>query len=96
MFCFPTLSSVLTDRDRDELSLVLSIRSAIPVPNVHVFYNMFRRLFESGIHHAEPGVNPGRHNTDDEEIIAAFEAIPTTSGRVTTLLATARNLNFSI
>ncbi|GBP13811.1 hypothetical protein EVAR_8026_1 [Eumeta japonica] len=51
-----------------------------------------RLLSESGIHHAEPGVNPERHNSDDEEeIIAAFEANSTISVRVI-----ARNLNLSI
>lgn len=61
------------------------------VPHVRVFYNTFRRLSESGIHRAEPGVNPGRHSTSTEEdILAAFEADPGTSVRVI-----ARNLNIS-
>lgn len=62
------------------------------LPNVRVFYNTFRRLSESGIRQVEPGVNPGRHDPDvEEEILAAFEADPTTSVRVV-----ARNLNLSI
>ncbi|XP_074041464.1 uncharacterized protein [Leptinotarsa decemlineata] len=53
------------------------------VPNVRVFSNTYRRLSESGIHHAEPAVNPGRHNVNvEEQILAAFEADPTTSIRV--------------
>ncbi|GBP83093.1 hypothetical protein EVAR_84857_1 [Eumeta japonica] len=60
--------------------------------NINVDIMPFRRLSESDIHHAEPGVNPGKHNPDDdEEMIAAFEADPTTSVRVV-----ARNLNLSI
>lgn len=62
------------------------------MPNVRVFYNTFRRLSESGIRRAEAGVNPGRHNPDhEEEILAAFQADPTTSVRVV-----AKNLNLSI
>ncbi|XP_074030951.1 uncharacterized protein [Leptinotarsa decemlineata] len=62
------------------------------VPNVRVFSNTYRRLSESGIHHAEPAVNPGRHNVNvEEQILAAFEADPTTSIRVV-----ARDLNLSI
>lgn len=61
------------------------------VPNVRVFYNTFRRLAEDGIHRVEPGVNPGRHSPGvEEDILAAFEADPTTSTR-----AVARNLNIS-
>ncbi|KAG5893918.1 hypothetical protein JTB14_028728 [Gonioctena quinquepunctata] len=53
------------------------------VPNVRVFSNTYRRLSESGIHHAEPAVNPGRHNVNvEEQILAAFEADPTISIRV--------------
>ncbi|KAG5893118.1 hypothetical protein JTB14_019321 [Gonioctena quinquepunctata] len=62
------------------------------VPNVRVFSNTYRRLSESGIHHAEPAVNPGRHNVNvEEQILAAFEADPTISIRVV-----ARDLNLSI
>ena len=41
------------------------------LPNARVFQNTFSRLSEPGIHHAEPGVNPGRHDTGIEEDIIA-------------------------
>lgn len=62
------------------------------LPNVRVFYNTFRRLSVVGIHRAESGFNPGRHHPSiEEDIIAAFDADPTTSVRVV-----ARNLNISV
>lgn len=61
------------------------------LPNVRVFYNTFRRLAEDGIHHVEPGVNPGRHDPSvEEDILAEFAANPHISTR-----AIARNLNLS-
>ncbi|KAG5875940.1 Fasciclin-3, partial [Gonioctena quinquepunctata] len=87
-----------TDEYIDEANIMEPFDShysllAIPkVPNVRVFSNTYRRLSESGIHHAEPAVNPGRHNVNvEEQILAAFEADPTISIRVV-----ARDLNLSI
>lgn len=53
------------------------------LPNVTVFYNTYRRLYETGsVKRNEPGVNPGRHPPEVEDLILqAFAVDPTTSTR---------------
>lgn len=62
------------------------------LPDVRVFSNTYRRLGETGrVQSSEPGVNPGRHSVQDEELILqAFQNDPTTSVR-----AVSRNLGIS-
>ncbi|CAH1957314.1 unnamed protein product [Acanthoscelides obtectus] len=53
------------------------------LPNVTVFYNTYRRLYETGsVTSNGPGVNPGRYPPEAEDLILqAFEDDPTTSTR---------------
>ncbi|CAH2012717.1 unnamed protein product [Acanthoscelides obtectus] len=52
------------------------------LPNVTVFHNTYRRLYETGsVTRNEPGVNPGRYPPEAEDLIQAFENHPSTSTR---------------
>ncbi|CAH1959479.1 unnamed protein product [Acanthoscelides obtectus] len=53
------------------------------LPNIRVFYNTHRPLYETGrLTRNAPGVNPGRYPPEAEDLLLqAFEDDPTTSTR---------------